>query len=93
MTGEWKGTEVRNADGREGRIESEFLGFGFRGLNIKCSDGSEAYVELAESGPDAGEAGWEWWCPTINSNGGAWLRLGTPAQNLEQDDAPRWNVP
>lgn len=74
--GSWEGTKVRNLDGRTGKISSEFAGFGFQGLNISLDAGApEAYVQLNNSGSDAGESGWEWYCEDFDG-GPRWLPLG-----------------
>lgn len=77
--GSWEGTKVRNKDGRTGKISSEFAGFGFQGLNIsQGADAPEAYVQLNNSGSDAGESGWEWYCEDFDG-GPRWLPLGKQA--------------
>lgn len=81
----WVGKQVRHRDGRTGSITGEFVGFGFAGLTISIADTDSptAYVQLNTSGPDTGEAGWEWWCP--NFEGGAqYISLGDhPVAALE----------
>lgn len=71
----WKGKQVRNKDGRTGRIRAED-GFGpILTLDIKVDGGGSAEVVLRSGSLDGGETGWEWFCD--NFDGGArWLSLG-----------------
>ncbi|MEC4339595.1 hypothetical protein VPH13_12805 [Stenotrophomonas pavanii] len=71
----WVGIKVRHTDGREGSIVGQYAGFLHLGLSIRCSDGTDARVQLNANGRDTGEAGWEWWCSNF-SNGPCWLPLG-----------------
>jgi hypothetical protein len=71
----WKGKTVRHTDGRAGRIVSEYAGFCHAALSIAVDGGGFARVRLNTNGPDAGEAGWEWWCDNF-SGGGRFLPLG-----------------
>lgn len=68
----WVGKTVRNADGREGRITAEWVGFCHTGLKIQVEGGGEAIVQLNTDGPDSGDAGWSWW---HEGDGGSWYRL------------------
>lgn len=71
----WRGKKVRNKDGREGVIRSEFAVLWYLTLTIKVSDGTEDKVELNADGKDGGSLGWEWWCENF-SGGACWLPLG-----------------
>lgn len=71
----WKGTRVRNGDGRAGVITGDWPGFLHRLLAITVDGGGEAHVQLNSNGRDSGEAGWEWYCETFDG-GARWLPLG-----------------
>lgn len=71
----WRGKKVRHEDGHTGKINGEFVGFGFAGISICIDGGGEAYVQLNTKGSDSGNTGWSWWCENF-SGGARWLKLG-----------------
>ncbi|MFY2597476.1 hypothetical protein ACOTHJ_15070 [Achromobacter xylosoxidans] len=72
----WTGIKVRHADGRTGRIRSDYEGFLHRGLTIQIDDTDATdSVQLNVDGPDTGSPGWEWYCEHGSSDP-AWLPLG-----------------
>lgn len=71
----WKGTTVRNVDGRTGRISGEYVGFGHVSLRISDDAGSDAHVQLNTDGADSGSIGWLWLCEKFDG-GPKWLPLG-----------------
>ena len=72
----WEGIAVKHEDGREGRIVSEYQGFGHRLLTIAIDGQPDAYVQLNGWGKECEDPGWQWYCE--NFDGGArWLSLGS----------------
>jgi hypothetical protein len=71
----WKGIAVKHSDGREGRITSEFEGFGHRLLTIEVAGLPDSHVQLNAWGKDSGDPGWEWYCEQFDG-GARWLPLG-----------------
>lgn len=71
----WKGTKVRNVDGRVGTIQRESPDFMGVELTIAVEDGTTAKVQMNAAYKDSGESGWAWLSPEF-SGGAAWLPLG-----------------
>lgn len=71
----WEGIAVKHADGREGRIASDYEGFGHRVLTVQVAGQADAHVQLNAWGKDSGEAGWQWHCEKFDG-GPKWLALG-----------------
>lgn len=71
----WTGRQVRNTDGRTGRIARAVAGFAHVSLFIEGEDGVKAYVQLNASDTDTGETGWAWLAADY-FEGPAWLPLG-----------------
>lgn len=71
----WKGIKVRNADGREGCIATDYQGFGHRVLTLAIPGKPDAQVQLNSWGNDSGETGWTWLCEDFQG-GPKWLLLG-----------------
>ena len=88
----WKGTRVRNVDGRTGVVRDTYSGFLHVGLHLSVNDGERAYVQLNSDGPDSGETGWQWFCETFDG-GPAWLPLGDHSGCEIELSAPRALVP
>ncbi|MFK4706059.1 hypothetical protein ABIC83_002898 [Roseateles asaccharophilus] len=74
----WRGIKVRNADGRTGKITSDYEGFLHRALSIEVDGGGSDYIQLNSDAKDSGSLAWEWWCAEFDgpSGPGAWLVLG-----------------
>lgn len=77
----WQDKKVRNRDGREGTVTSEYVGFGFVNLTISVPGGRSGHVQLNTQGFDSGGRGWEWFCENF-AGGARWLKLG----DFEEDD-------
>lgn len=84
----WKGTAVRNKDGRGGTIRESYVGFLHLGIVISVSDGSQSHVQLNANGPDSGAPGWQWLCANF-SGGPAWLPLGDHSGREVEPALPR----
>lgn len=78
----WKGVKVRHTDGREGRIASDYEGFGHRVLTLAIHGKPDAHVQLNAWGNDSGEAGWSWLCEDFQG-GPKWLPLGDHHTTVE----------